>query len=491
MATIRFLYFDILTGYQPSLHQGLATLSAAVQQQGHSATLEHLRDENEIAQAADALLGSRPDLIALSFTTNQIRWVESFFAQPAGRTLASRLIVAGGIHCTLEPVGTLEAFPWLNGVCVGEGEQALTELCRRIDAGEDVSGTPCFVFRTPGGLVQNPVLPLQKMEDLPAPDYALFDYRGIISRSGDSFPMMLSRGCPYDCHYCCNKAQAEVYPDKGPPYTRFLPVPAAIARVERNLELFPETKVIAFADDTFTLNRNWLVEFCDAYRRAIGLPFVCNARVETIRDEVVQALKHGGCASVDFGVESGNEWLRREVLNRRYSNAELLRAFQLVQAAGIRCFSFNLVGIPFETEAMARQTVEINLELRPYYGKCSYFYPYPATQAQALCAEHGLTLERSRDYSGYFDGPALDETHMSHKTARRYFDRINAYMYLRLVLSRVRAPHLLEKLVFRAMVVSGLDRLLMRLLTQAPRGRRVRLLRRFLRSLAVRALRPA
>lgn len=58
--------------------------------------------------------------------------------------------------------------------------------------------------------------------------------------------------------------------------------------------------------------------------------------------------KKSGCLLTLLGVESGNEQFRREVLNRHHSNSELIQKAELLRSAGIRVFSFNIVGFPFE-----------------------------------------------------------------------------------------------------------------------------------------------
>ena len=76
---------------------------------------------------------------------------------------------------------------------------------------------------------------------------------------------------------------------------------------------------IDFQDDTFTHNRKWLLKFCDLYSKEVRLPFVCNARVETITEETTKALKKANCNGLLLGVESGSERIRKKVLGRQTS----------------------------------------------------------------------------------------------------------------------------------------------------------------------------
>lgn len=483
MAKIALIYFDLHTGYYPSFHHGVASLIGTLKHENHKVTLCHLVVDDDFNKAIGFLKEEKPDLVALSFTTNQKKYVRRFFKIG---NLSARLVIAGGVHCTLVKDGALKDFPEIDGVCVGEGEFPLKELCRRLDNKDDFLSTPSFCFRTNNGIVKNPVAPLQAIDSLPLPDYTLYNYKKIISDNGQCFPMMLSRGCPYNCHYCCNHAFREIYSNKND-YVRFPSMQRSINLIKNNLLLYPKTEKIIFADDTFTLNQKWLSEFCEIYKKEIGLPFLCNARVETINEQVAQYLKIGGCISIDFGVESGNEWLRKHVLNRKHSNKKIKEAFAITKKYGLKTFSFNIVGLPFETKEMARDTLNLNLELQPDFGKCFYFYPYPESRIHQLCLDYDLLLDDLESVSGYLEAPSLKEVYMSHKEVKNSFELIQTFFYLRLLLSKIRIPFLFEKFLLKILFL--LKRPILMFLNPTTNNRTILGLRKILRKKAMKYLR--
>jgi len=443
MLKVCLIYFDINTGYYPGFHHGLAYIIGTLKADNHEVELCHLVKEIDIAETIKYLERSAPDIIGLSFTTNQIKYVRLLFKTVK---LSAKLVVAGGVHCTLLKEDIFNEFPEIDGICIGEGELPLKNLCQKIDNDESYITSPSFYFRTKDGIVENPILPLRDIDNLALPDYTLFDYNEIISENGDCFPILLGRGCPYNCHYCCNHVLRQVYPNKNK-YVRFPSVTRSIAIIENDLSIYPNARKIAFADDTFTLDKDWLFDFCNIYKRKIDLPFLCNARVETISDQVVQCLKYAGCVSIDFGVESGNEWLRKHILNRRHSNEQIRKAFHVTEKYGIKRFSFNVVGLPFETKEMAKDTLNLNSELRPNFGKCFYFFPFPGTMLHHLCAKYDLILDKTDAVSGYLESPSLKEVFMSHKETKKQFELMNLFFYTRLLFSKIRIPILVEKWV--------------------------------------------
>ena len=445
MIKIHFTYFDLHTGYYPSFHHGLAYLIGTLKKEGHIVSLKHLSNENDFEEAIKFIEKEKPNLHGLSFTTNQKKYVHAFIKMSKPST---GLTIMGGVHCSLVKEKVFEDFPDIDGICIGEGEVALKELCNRLENKQDYLNPPSFYFKMGNRLVKNPIAPLQDIDGLPFPDYTLFDYQKIIEDNGELFPMLLSRGCPYDCYYCCNHALRDIYTDKDN-YCRFSSVQHSIDIIKHNLSLYPKTKKIVFGDDTFTINKKWLVNFCNLYKKDINLPFICNGRFETIDEEAVQYLRGAGCVSLDFGVESGNEWLRYYILNRKYSNKKMQEVFRMASKYGIKRLSYNMVGLPFETRKMAQDTFALNLELRPDFGKCFYFYPYEGTKIYQLCLQYGLLSDNIESVSGYLESPCIKEVFMLHKVMKKYFDLLNVFFYARLILSHIKIPLPFERLLLK------------------------------------------
>lgn len=484
MARVVFVYFDLHTGYYPGFHHGLAYLFGALKNANHNIRLAHIINENDFALTNTLLKEEIPDLICLSFTTNQKRYVKDFLNNKP--QLPQKLIIAGGAHCSLVKDMVLKEFPEIDGICIGEGEIPLKELCRRLDTNENYLSTPSFYFKNKDKIIKNPVSALKSIDDLALPDYSLFNYHKIISEGGNCFSMMLSRGCPYSCYYCCNHAFRENYPNREK-YVRFPSIQQAINIIRHNLRLYPNTGKIIFSDDTFTLNKKWLFDFCKTYNKEINLPFLCNARVENIDEQLTDYLKSAGCISLDFGVESGNEWLRKDILNRNHSNKQIEEAFRIAKKHGIKRLSFNIIGLPFETKEMLKDTFNLNLRLRPDFGKCFYFYPYPGTKLYQLCAENDLLSNNLESVSSYFENPSLNEHFVRHNDLRRYFELMQIFFYTRLVFSHLRIPSWLESLLTQ--IAFLLKRPILIFLNPIKNNKPFRILRKIIRKFAMKYLR--
>lgn len=483
MAKICLISFYLNTGYYPSFNHGLAYLIGALKRANHRVSFKQLLNESDFDETIEYLKKEVPDVVGLSFTTNQKKYVRTFLNKTK---LDKGLVVAGGVHVSLVRDEIFNDLPELDGICIGEGEEPLGELCRRLDKNEDYSDIPSFYFKTRNGVIKNPILPLRDLDGIGVPDYTLFECEKVIKDSGDCFPMMISRGCPYSCSYCCNHSFREIYPNKHK-YVRFPSVGHAIKIIRNNLSLYPKTEKIIFNDDVLVFNAQWLAEFCNTYKKEIGLPFRCNARVESINDDVARSLKNAGCLSIAFGIESGSEWVRTNILKRKYSNKQIEKAFSTIRKHGIKTFSYNIVGLPFETEKMVKETLNINVSCRPDFGKCFYFYPYPKTTIYQLCEQYGLFLDDLETASGILDSPSIKELFMKHNEIIKHFELLNVFFYSRLVFSKIRIPALFEKWLLK--VIFLLRKPILLFLDPNSSSRTIRIFRGIMRKYALKYIR--
>jgi radical SAM superfamily enzyme YgiQ (UPF0313 family) len=146
---------------------------------------------------------------------------------------------------------------------------------------------------------------------------------------------------------------------------------------------------VIFLDDTFTLDRGWVEEFCWAYGREIGTGFSINARADTVSLAMISMLAKAGCKHIVYGVESGNPRVRGEILKRPGNNRQFVDAFRWTKEAGILATANYMIGIPGETEEDIRATLALNEELTPDDFCCFVYYPYPGTQLFEKCFKQG------------------------------------------------------------------------------------------------------
>lgn len=392
------IYPDLLEGasWPGYYYSGIGILSAVLRQAGHDCALLHVTQpitREEFQERLAALLpAEEPRLIGFSVTSNMVPFLQTWSGWVKERWPRA-WVIAGGVHPTLVPEETL-AIPGVDLVCVGEGEGAIVDLAEALAAGRSPAGIANLWWKQPNGRIErNPLRPLVDLDRLPFPDRELYDYAHLHHERRGEATMMVSRGCPYRCTYCCNEALREVYRGLGKA-VRFRSVPLVIAELRHVLETYPFIERFIFDDDILPLRKDWFRAFSQAYAREIGRPFACNLRPNLAEEEVIDLLEEAGCDEVRFGIESGNEEVRTSLLGRRISQEEIVRAFELCHQAGIKIFAFNMVGLPGETVEQMLDTVKLNARVRADITRVTIFYPYQRTRLYEVSREMGLLTDR-------------------------------------------------------------------------------------------------
>lgn len=368
-------------GFEPL---GIMYLAAPLKAAGHTVSICDA-DEGEIRRRIDEF---RPRIVAYSATTG----AHELFLRLNRETKRGRhfLSVFGGPHPTFYPRMIEEE--GVDAICLGEGEDAFLELVERLDRGGDVSTVRNFHLRAGGGIVRNEPRPLvEDLDRLPFPDRELFYGAYDFARGAKMKTFLASRGCPYRCTYCFNHLYNKLYRGKGK-IVRSRSPGNVIEEVRRVKERYP-LELVVFHDSSLLIDAQWLKEFCTRFRREIGLPFNCNATAEHITADRVAALKGGGCVSVVWAAEAGNDRIRNEVLKRSMTKETMLEASRLLHEQGIHFEIQNIVGIPGEGLGECLETLDFNIRCRPGYASTSLLYPYPGTEIHEIAQVMGLLPE--------------------------------------------------------------------------------------------------
>jgi len=432
---ILFVYPNLYT--QMGFNHGLASLSAVLKVNGHETRLVNLNENLPPIPTADDLWRTirewRPGLIGFSCLTQQYRAAleiaEDLRARATRAGVELPPLVVGGIHPTMVPTDVMADGAW-DHVGVGECEDALAELARRIELGESPSDVRNFVSwkdgarpiaaarnsHGPDAFVANPVGEFPDFARLPMPDYELFDVQRITDQKHGWFGLITSRGCPYRCTYCLNHKIVDRYKAelgrsvKDIGFFRFRPAAAMLEEVQFVLSRYRGVGTFILDDDLFTQNVPHALEFCDLYAKSgIGVPFVVNAHVKQLDERVAEALAKAGCRILKLGIESGSPRVRKEVLKRHMTQKDIFETVNAGERHGLHTSGFVMVGLPGETHAERWETVDLLAEARIGRYRTSFFYPFPGTDSYRLAIDGGyFDAAAPRELADFTEGSLLD-----------------------------------------------------------------------------------
>jgi anaerobic magnesium-protoporphyrin IX monomethyl ester cyclase len=352
------------------------------------------------------LAGFRPDLIALSLRTIAFRRAAEI--TDLLHTEFDVPVVWGGIEPTIEPERCIQR---ADIVCIGEGEEPLLELVRRIHAGESYTDVPGLWVRQDGEVTRNPVpAPIADLDALPFPDYSpenkfLIDANRLVkgysvSHFNGMYEIMSSRGCPFSCSFCCSSSLKELHPRyrrirrRSPEH-----VVGELTEAKRRYRV----RYINVQDDVFTFDRDWIDRFAELYARDVGISFWAYVHPAMTDENTLATLKRAGLDRVTMGIQSGSERLLRDVYHRRFSNDKALQAMDTLEKQDIRYDVDIITNNPLETEQDCRQTFELLLNAPRHCrlnGGLSKLSVFPNTAIERLFRENKDILKAD---NGMFD----------------------------------------------------------------------------------------
>lgn len=375
-----------------------------------------------------------PDIVGfsvMSFTYNQALMMTKFIKKNYNLP-----IIYGGIHAILMPEQIINNKE-VDMICTCEGEKVLEELLNKNLNCKGVRGI--WYKDKDGKVIRNINRELiQDLDALPFPDFDDYDLKKYFLISNHNLPIMASRGCPYNCTYCSNHAIKKKLKGK---YVRFRSVKSIIEEIELRIKQYRDKgmKYLFFYDDIFILNKKFVFDFCKKFKEK-GLDKIvrwnANVRANLVTDEIIKEMKDAGCYEVRMGVEAGNDYIRNEVYKKDISKEQIFNAVNTAKKYGIRVRLNFIVGAPYETPEMIKETVDLADKVNADYELFAILMPLPETEMKELCEKEGLIEQEGfrNSHEMYID-PVIRTKYTSRKQIKKIVRNIRIYQ-IRKYLSR-------------------------------------------------------
>lgn len=357
---------------------GPAFLASFVRAANHEAELLHVTLDMSEEEIATAVQACAPDILGLSLTSRQ--WLRARSVVAALRQRVDIPVITGGLHPTFAPIRVLES-PGFDYVCLGEGEEALVDVLDVLQSGKRIEDSNLPNIYCQGGTRPRLRPPFEPIDSLPNMARDMLNERHGVTH------MVTQRGCPFPCTYCAARKFHDLYGGIGS-YGRRRSHQNVLDEIE-TLADTSNVSYITFLDDTFTLSPSWVSEFCAQYEEQFSIPFSLHARAETVNPKMLAELANAGCKHITYGVESGSERVRKDIMKRIVSNEHLLQVFRQTQEEGILVTANYILGTPGETCEEIQQTIDLHHQLKPDDFGYFVFYPYPGTAMFHTCQEKG------------------------------------------------------------------------------------------------------
>jgi len=298
-------------------------------------------------------------------------------------------IILGGPHIAIYPEESIK-IPGVTYCISGEAEISFTQLINSLADNVDLdhNNIPGLYWIVGEKVCFNETHTKKiNIDSLPLPDRSLLEYKlytSLLSSNQTSTEYVTtafsSRGCPFKCIFCDRPHLGKQFRAKS--------AHRVIEEIESCIDL--NIKEIFFYDDTFTVNKERVMEICETLlNKNIKIQWDIRARVDTVNLSMLSLMKKAGCKRIHFGVEAANAEMMK-VLKKGITKEQAINAFKSAQKVGIETLGYFMFGCPNETQSQMIETLDFALQLKPDFAHFAILTPFPGTPLYMECLEKGL-----------------------------------------------------------------------------------------------------
>lgn len=363
------------------------------------------------------------DLIVI-YTSTQSITNEIKVAEEIKNKYPKTKIIFVGPHVSVLPDEILKATNAVDAIARGEFEETILEISKN----KQWSKIKGLSFRKNKKIINNPPRPiLIEMDKMPflAPIYkrnlpikayhlpfALFPYIAIYT----------GRGCPNQCIFCLwpQTFTGRIYRKRS--------VDNVISEVKWIKKNMPEIKEIFFDDDTFTVNKHWVKEFCEKVK-PLKVIWSINARGD-LNYDLMKQMKEAGCRVLVVGYESGDSKML-ENMKKGVTIPQLRQFTKDAKKAGLMIHGTFLLGLPGETLKTMRRTIKFAQDLNLDTIQATIATPLPGTEFYNFCQKNNLMASSSLINKTGYQAPSISYPNLSAEKILKEVEKFHLKFYFR------------------------------------------------------------
>jgi anaerobic magnesium-protoporphyrin IX monomethyl ester cyclase len=305
-----------------------------------------------------------PDLVGITLTNHQ-QWLPGLSLARALKAHGFFVVLGGALISKF--VDGLRATPdffrvFADAVVAFEGETALLALLEELRGGRQLSRVPNLIYLE-RGFVRMTRTHVEDVSTLPTPDFEGLPLNSYLTPS-PVLPVLTGKGCYFNRCKFCDIPFINHVADK--PYR--LRKPEQVVHDVRTLRERHGAEHFVITDEA--LSPKLLLKLADAFEPYAHEPrsFTGYARLEDgFTAEVLERVSAMGIRKLYFGMESASQ-VMVDHMDKGTTSASTVPILQRCVDAGIRFHVFSIIGLPEETEAMARETYQFFIDNQRVLG---------------------------------------------------------------------------------------------------------------------------
>lgn len=298
-------------------------------------------------------------------------------------------IVIGGIHATIYPYEILSKCPTIDWIVLGEGEESVVRLADAIKSRQyDFKKIDGFAYRKNGEVFINPKTHyIEDLDSIPFPAYELINLQHYYVDTSDwhnpknlpintSIPIITSRSCPNRCNFC------SMFMVMGPRWRARSPQ-NVVNEIEYLYKKYNH-RHFSFMDDNLTFKKTHIMGICSQIiKRKLDIQFETpnGISINTLDEEVLDAMVEAGMVRVCLAIESGSDFMRNKIIKKRLSREKILETVRITRKyKHLYVKAFFIIGMPEETPETLNDTYEMIKEVKADRIYLQSAVPFPGTK---------------------------------------------------------------------------------------------------------------
>ncbi len=319
------------------------------------------------------------------------------FAARIKKNFPEAITMLVGTHPSATPDETMAISTGVDCLARHEYDYIVRDTAIAIRNGSEFDDVDGLTWRKDGKIIHNKdAVHIENLDEIPFASEFIKKHLCIKNyvfpaAAYPAIQIFTGRGCPARCNFC-------VYPQTlhGHKYRLRTPenVIKEIIYIKKN---FPDIKELVFEDDTFTINKQRVIEICNLIiSKRIKIRWLCNARVN-LDYETMCIMKKAGCHLIIPGIES----MDQQILNNIHKGTtieQIERYISDAKKAKLMIHACYMVGNKGETRETMGRTLQAALRFNTDTAQFFPLIPYPGTEAYTWAHENGYINGKYDEY---------------------------------------------------------------------------------------------
>ncbi|MBF0485536.1 MAG: radical SAM protein [Candidatus Omnitrophica bacterium] len=239
-------------------------------------------------------------------------------------------------------------------------------------------------------LVFNPV-------EMAPPDWSLVPVKSYRAHNWHSWgrkdksygAVFSSISCPFSCEFCCVKDFYRSDYTQREPRLLLDDVRGLVDKGITNFKMM---------DELFAINNKGVHAVLELLK-ASGLGSEINiwayARIDTVDAALLKKLRSAGILWLAYGIESGDENIRKDIMKGRFDNAKIRDVIRMTKDAGIHIIGNYMFGFWDDNLDTMRATFDLSRELLCEYSNFYCVTAYPGSQLYEDMKSRGIDMPQT------------------------------------------------------------------------------------------------